>query len=74
MTNSKYFSEIPADILLGIKHRMKNKIFCSYHLDEKLSLLHGQRICKICNKISRKKSSQKYLEKKRIESEKKFHF
>ena len=74
MTNSKYFSEIPADILLGIKHKMKNKIFCSYHLDEKLSLFHGTRRCQICNKISRKKSSQKYLEKKRIESEKKFHF
>ena len=76
MTNSKYFSEIPADILLGIKHRMKNKIFCSYHLDEKLSLLHGQRICKICNKISRKKSSQKYLEKKQKEKSESFkvHF
>ena len=52
----------------------KNKIYCTKGHDEKLSLLHGQRICKICNKISRKKSSQKYLEKKRIESEKKFHF
>ena len=73
---SKYFSEIPNPILLGIKHRMKAKVFCSYHLDEKLSLLHGQRICKICNKISRKKSSQKYFEKKQKEKSAKFttHF
>ena len=65
MVNSKYpFSEIPNEILLGIKRKNKNKIYCSKGHDEKLTLLHGQRICKICNKISRKKSSQKYLEKK----------
>ena len=71
-----YSSTIPNEILLGIKHRMKVKVFCSYHLDEKLSLLHGQRICKICNKISRKKSSQKYLEKKQKEKSESFkvHF
>tara|TARA_R110002153_G_scaffold66833_5_gene178322 strand:+ start:918 stop:1133 length:216 start_codon:yes stop_codon:yes gene_type:complete len=69
-----YSSIIPNEILLGIMKKNKNKIYCTKGHDEKLSLLHGQRICKICNKISRKKSSQKYLEKKRIESEKKFHF
>lgn len=74
MTNSKYFSEIPNEILIGLMRKNKNKIYCTKGHDEKLSLLHGQRICKICNKISRNKSSKKYLEKKRIESEKKFHF
>ena len=69
-----YSSIIPNDILIGIMRQNKKKIFCSYHLDEKLILLHGQKCCIICNKISRKKSSKKYLEKKRIESEKKFHF
>ena len=69
---SKYFSEIPNPILLGIKHRMKIKVFCSYHLDEKLKLLHGQRICKICNKISRNKSAKKYLQKKELAKSAKF--
>jgi len=59
-----YSSIIPNEILLGIMRKNKNKIYCTKHNTEKLSLLHGQRICKICNKISRKKSSQKYLEKK----------
>ena len=69
-----YSSIIPNEILIGLMRKNKNKIYCTKHKTEKLSLLHNQRICKICNKISRKKSSQKYLEKKRIESEKKFHF
>ena len=59
-----YSSTIPNDILIGLMRKNKNKIYCTKHNTEKLSLLHGQRICKICNKISRKKSSQKYLEKK----------
>ena len=75
MTNSKYFSEIPNEILIGLMRKNKNKVYCSKgHENEKLILLHGQRICKKCNKISRKKSSQKYLDKKKAESEKKFHF
>ena len=64
---SKYFSEIPNEILLGIKRKNKNKIYCTKgHKNEKLILLHGQRICKICNKISRNKSSKKYLQKKEM--------
>ena len=74
MTNSKYFSEIPNEILLGIMRKNKSKIYCSKGHDEKLTLLHGQRICKICNKISRKKSSQKYLAKKVDQKSKKFTF
>ena len=74
MTNSKYNSEIPNPILIGIMKKNKNRIYCSKGHDEKLTLLHGQRICKKCNLESRKKSSKKYLDKKRIESEKKFHF
>tara|TARA_B110000495_G_scaffold176849_1_gene168571 strand:- start:42 stop:272 length:231 start_codon:yes stop_codon:yes gene_type:complete len=72
LTNSKYFSEIPADILLGIKHRMKNKIFCSYHLDEKLKLLHGQRVCIICNKRQKREGSKRYLQKKELAKSAKF--
>ena len=66
MTNSKYFSEIPNEILIGLMRKNKNKIYCTKHKTEKLSLLHGQRICKICNKISRNKSSKKYFQKKEM--------
>tara|TARA_R110000787_G_scaffold71744_1_gene159680 strand:+ start:396 stop:623 length:228 start_codon:yes stop_codon:yes gene_type:complete len=69
-----YSSIIPNEILLGIKRKNKNKIYCTKHNTEKLSLLHGQRICIICNKKSRKKSSQKYLAKKVDQKSKKFQF
>jgi hypothetical protein len=73
---SKYpFSEIPNPILLGIKRKNKNKIYCTKgHKNEKLILLHGQRICKKCNKVSRKKATQKYLAKKVDQKSKKFQF
>ena len=70
---SKYpFSEIPNPILLGIKHRRKNKIFCSYHLDEKLSKVGKQRVCKICNKRQKNEASKRYQLKKEKEKNAKF--
>ena len=70
---SKYpFSEIPNHVLLGIKHRMKIKVFCSYHLDEKLKLLHGQRVCVICNKRQKQEASKRYLQKKELAKSAKF--
>ena len=76
MTNSKYFSEIPNPILSGIKHRMKIKVFCSYHLDEKLSKVGKQRVCKICNKRQKREGSKRYLQKKELAKSAKFttHF
>mgnify|MGYP003644733468 CR=1 FL=1 len=74
MTNSKYFSEIPNPILLGIKHRMKIKVFCSYHLDEKLSKVGKQRVCKICNKRQKNEASKRYQSKKVDQKSKKFQF
>jgi hypothetical protein len=73
---SKYFSEIPNPILLGIKHRMKAKVFCSYHLDEKLSKVGNQRVCKICNKRQHIEGSKRYLQKKELAKSAKFttHF
>ena len=73
---SKYFSEIPNPILLGIKHRMKAKVFCSYHLDEKLSKVGKQRVCKICNKRQKREGSKRYLQKKELAKSAKFttHF
>ena len=69
-----YSSTIPNDILLGIKHRMKNKIYCSYHKDEKLSLCYNQRVCKICNKRQKREGSKRYLKKKENEKNAKFQF
>lgn len=76
MVNSKYPFPISDKMLMIVKTKNKNKIYCTKHNTEKLSLLHGQRICKICNKISRKKSSQKYFEKKQKEKSESFkvHF
>lgn len=76
MVNSKYFSPIPKDILIGIKTENKNRIFCKKHKTQKLEKLHKQkfRICKICDNISRNKSTKKYLKKKENEKNAKFQF
>lgn len=76
MTNSKYFSEIPKDILIGIKTENKNRIFCKKHKNQKLEKLHKQkfRICKICDKISRNKSTKNIWRKKRKWKNAKFQF
>lgn len=76
MSNSKYPSEIPKNILIGIKTENKNRIFCKKHKNQKLEKLHKQkfRVCKICNKESRSKSKRKYLKKKEIEKNAKFQF
>tara|TARA_R110000823_G_scaffold280918_1_gene399094 strand:- start:35 stop:265 length:231 start_codon:yes stop_codon:yes gene_type:complete len=76
MVNSKYPFPISDKMLMIVKTKNKKKIYCSKGHDEKLTLLHGQRICKKCNKISRKKSSQRYLLKKEKEKSESFkvHF
>jgi hypothetical protein len=67
-----YSSIIPNEVLLGIKHRMKIKVFCSYHLDEKLSKVGKQRVCKICNKRQKNEASKRYLQKKEMAKKIKF--
>ena len=63
---SKYFSQISDTKLMWIKTKNKKKIFCTYHKTEKLifSNVQKQRLCKICNLESRRKSNKKYLQKK----------
>jgi len=72
LTNSKYFSEIPKGILTGIKTENKKRIFCKIHKTQKLTKSYNQRVCKICDKISRNKSTKKYLKKKENEKNAKF--
>lgn len=76
MSNSKYISEIPKEILTAIKTENKKRIFCKKHKTQKLEKLHKQkfRTCKICDKISRDKSKKKYLKKKENEKNAKFQF
>jgi hypothetical protein len=74
MVNSKYFSPIPKGILTGIKTENKKRIFCKIHKTQKLTKSYNQRVCKICDKISRNKSTKKYLKKKENEKNAKFQF
>jgi len=66
MKNSKYLFPISEKMLMIVKANNKRKIFCTYHKTEKLifSNIQKQRLCKICNLESRRKSNKKYLQKK----------
>ena len=72
--SSKYISEIPKGILTAIKTENKKRIFCKKHKTQKLTKYYNQRVCKICDKESRNKSTKKYLKKKEIEKNAKFQF
>tara|TARA_R110000803_G_scaffold170267_1_gene233304 strand:- start:1046 stop:1276 length:231 start_codon:yes stop_codon:yes gene_type:complete len=72
MVNSKYLFPISEKMLMVVKTNNKRKMFCSYHKSEPLRKKFNQRICLICNLESRKKSSQKYLQKKELAKSAKF--
>ena len=66
MVNSKYLFPISEKRLMIVKANNKRKIYCMKHKTEKLifSNVQKQRLCKICNLESRRKSNKKYLQKK----------